>query len=257
MQSLADIVPDGVHRIKFARSPDGHLAAWGEVREGRMLIALRRRSRDGAWSKVQKLDFGDAAQYFDPAISSDGRTLAFFSDRAGGFGGMDIWVSAIDPNSLEIGSPRNAGATINTPGDEWAPGWSPDGTFLFSSDGRDTAGGHALFLAETARGSFGEARKLAGSLDSWQDDFDATFVDGETIVFSRGDAQKGPVQLFITRRVGGEWDLPQKLSATINCSDFVLGPAQIEHTFVWSARCDGDAAISVHAIESSLLSIEQ
>jgi WD40 repeat protein len=66
-----------------------------------------------------------------PVISKDGLSLYFGSDRAGGFGGIDIWVaqrlSVDDPWE----TPINLGSNINTSGTENAPALSPDGHWLF------------------------------------------------------------------------------------------------------------------------------
>lgn len=80
-----------------------------------------------------------------PCISPDGKTLYFVSNRPGGFGGLDIWISRKQPNGT-WGKPSNAGAKINSPGDEKAPFMHPDGvSFYFSSTGWKGLGGYDLF----------------------------------------------------------------------------------------------------------------
>jgi len=70
-----------------------------------------------------------------PAISPDGRTLYFISNRPGGSGGYDIWKSTIT-NDAKWGSAINLGPEINTPYDENTPFLHADGkTLYFSSDG--------------------------------------------------------------------------------------------------------------------------
>ena len=55
-----------------------------------------------------------------PYATPDGRRLYFASDRTGGMGGSDIWYVEIDDRGL-WSAPRNAGAEINTMGDESSP----------------------------------------------------------------------------------------------------------------------------------------
>src|SRR5581483_6014029 len=50
-----------------------------------------------------------------PAISKDGLSLYITSDRSGGFGGNDIWVSHRASRDAPWGAPVNLGSTINTP----------------------------------------------------------------------------------------------------------------------------------------------
>ncbi len=80
-------------------------------------------------------------------ISCDGRTIYFASNREGGLGGTDIWVSRL----LEGGvwdEPVNLGAPINTPGDEEAPFITNDGkTLFFSSTGHQGLGEQDIFLS--------------------------------------------------------------------------------------------------------------
>ena len=80
------------------------------------------------------------------AITPDGRMLVFASDRAGGGGGMDLWLSVRDRNG-EYGAPVNLGPTINTPGNEFSPSFAPDGvTLYFASTGHEGFGGSDLFV---------------------------------------------------------------------------------------------------------------
>ncbi|MCB0637539.1 MAG: PD40 domain-containing protein, partial [Lewinella sp.] len=80
------------------------------------------------------------------AISCDGSRLYFASNRAGGLGGTDLWMSERLPNGL-WSSPQNLGAPINTPDDEEAPFISNDGkTLYFSSTGHLGLGEQDIFM---------------------------------------------------------------------------------------------------------------
>lgn len=70
-----------------------------------------------------------------PALAPDG-TLFFSSNRAGGYGGQDIWYCLYNWNTKTWESARNAGPVVNTNKDEIGPFVSADGTMLlFSSNG--------------------------------------------------------------------------------------------------------------------------
>lgn len=80
-----------------------------------------------------------------PAISCDGTTMYFTSNREGGQGGTDIWISTLAPDGIWT-IPVNAGPTINSKGDEEAPYIAPDGiTLYFSSDGHPGLGEADIF----------------------------------------------------------------------------------------------------------------
>jgi len=70
-----------------------------------------------------------------PALSKDGLSLYFNSNRPGGFGGNDIWVSQRASRDDAWGAPVNLGPTINTASNEDTPSFSRDGhTMYFNSD---------------------------------------------------------------------------------------------------------------------------
>jgi outer membrane protein OmpA-like peptidoglycan-associated protein len=82
-----------------------------------------------------------------PSLSSDGRTLYFSSDRPGGQGLHDIWVSHRDEYG-QWSQPENLGDSVNTSGVEMSPFIHPDNQSLyFSSDGHIGLGGYDLFVA--------------------------------------------------------------------------------------------------------------
>jgi len=106
--------------------------------------------RDGKWSVPEPVveintDFHDRM----PSISQDGHYLFFSSDRPGGFGRDDIWVSEYDFAAKRWGKPRNAGRTINTPSSEVTPAIHSDNiTLYFSSDRAGGAGGYDVYVTQ-------------------------------------------------------------------------------------------------------------
>ena len=74
--------------------------------------------------------------FFDggPAISSDGLELYFVSDRPGGSGSFDLWVTTRATPSDPWGEAVNLGPTINSSVGEWYPSISADGLVLFFQD---------------------------------------------------------------------------------------------------------------------------
>jgi len=70
-----------------------------------------------------------------PAVSPDGYTLYFVSNRPGGIGGYDLWKTSLNAEG-EWSKPVNLGPDINTIYDENTPFVHPDGkTLYFSSNG--------------------------------------------------------------------------------------------------------------------------
>lgn len=98
------------------------------------------------WTPVKKLNrnINTGAWESHASISPDGKQLYFTSDRKGGLGGLDIYVS--DWEDGNWGPAHNLGPTINTPFDEETPFMLKDGkTLYFSSQGHFNMGGFDVF----------------------------------------------------------------------------------------------------------------
>ncbi len=105
--------------------------------------------REGRPTRVRNLAEINS-KYWDsnPFITADGNELYFSSDRPGGRGGTDLWVSRKLANG-KWGSPTNLGSTINSRYDEKAPWVLPDNaTLIFSSDGITGSDGFDLYMAK-------------------------------------------------------------------------------------------------------------
>jgi Tol biopolymer transport system component len=77
-----------------------------------------------------------------PHLSRDGRSLYFASDRPGGSGSVDIWVSTRGSSDGPWSSPVNVTGDVNTPFNDRAPALSRDGHLLFFAS--DRPGGFGL-----------------------------------------------------------------------------------------------------------------
>jgi outer membrane protein OmpA-like peptidoglycan-associated protein/outer membrane protein assembly factor BamD (BamD/ComL family) len=82
-----------------------------------------------------------------PSLSADGRAIYFTSNRKGGQGGRDIWVSYRQKDG-KWGTPQNVGDIINSPYNDQSPFIHADNqTLYFMSDGHPGMGGPDLFFS--------------------------------------------------------------------------------------------------------------
>lgn len=161
------------------------------------------------WSVPEPLVAEINSEYWETHAnrSADGKTIAFVSDRPGGFGGRDIWFMRKLPNG-KWSKVQNAGPVINTPYNEESPFLHPDGTSLyFSSEGHNTMGGFDVFQSRIdPGGEWGEPENIGYPVNTTGDDvFFVPTSDGKRAYFSsRRDGGMGEQDLYIIGMVNAD-----------------------------------------------------
>ena len=110
--------------------------------------------KNNRWSRIKSLGKNINTRYWESSgfITPDGRTLYFSSNREGGLGDLDIWVSNVDAKG-KWGVPRNLGPTINSPYNEDSPYFDTDNNaLLFSSLGRTGMGDYDIYVSYLEQG---------------------------------------------------------------------------------------------------------
>lgn len=147
-QNLGENVNSKDHDAVSAISADGQ----------KVLIYLGRKDNAGdlyecvlngdVWSKPESLgknvntkDYHESSACYSP----DGNTIYFVSDKPGGLGAHDIYITRKDEKG-KWGPAENIGSVINTKYDEEGVYMHPDGkTLYFSSKGHNSIGGYDIF----------------------------------------------------------------------------------------------------------------
>lgn len=139
------------------------------------------------WSKAQPLNKNINTTYWETSacISADGRKLYYTSNRPGGYGELDIYVSELGANG-EWGKGINLGPTINTHGNEDAPFIHADGiTLYFGSNGHVGLGEHDIFKSEFKDGKWQKAKNVGYPINSADyENFYIVSEDNKTAYFS-------------------------------------------------------------------------
>lgn len=139
---------------------------------------------NNGWSERQNLGAAINTEYWEsaPCLSPDKKYLYFASDRPGGYGGSDIYVSTRMANG-KWSLPQNLGSTINTGGDESCPFIHADNeTFYFNSNGHEGFGGTDLFLSKKSTNGFLIPQNLG---------FPINTINDEGSLFVTADASTG------------------------------------------------------------------
>lgn len=99
------------------------------------------------------------------------KIVFFSSDRAGGFGGFDVWYCTVNEQG-EFGEAINAGAAVNSLGDEICPFFDVENERLyFSSDWHTGMGGFDIFYTHCPNLQFESPQNLGAPVNSSFNDF--------------------------------------------------------------------------------------
>lgn len=109
------------------------------------LWVTTRPTKDDPWEEPVNLGptVNTSANDGAPSISADGRTLFFLSDRLGGYGHYDLWMTRRATTDQPWEEPVNLGPQVNTSARESAPDISADGSTLYFNS--DQPGGSGMF----------------------------------------------------------------------------------------------------------------
>ena len=154
-----------------------------------------------------------------PSLSADGRTLYFVSNRRGGFGSRDIYVSQQN-EAGEWQSPQNVGSSINTSFDDISPFIHPNGQRLyFATNGRLGFGGFDIYFSDKKSASEWLAPTNFGYPINTHDDEVSMFIssDGAKGYYSHEERTKESVLSTLY-----EIDIPPKLQVE-HKSSYVFG----------------------------------
>ena len=178
-------------------SPDGRMMIFAKGNSGKSsgtadVNLYWARYRNRRWTDPQPLNINVPDSWdSSPAMSSDGRTLYFASNRPGGYGGTDIYQAKLSRRGRWV-DVKNMGDVINTPGNELFPYAANDGKLYFSSDGHPGLGGLDMFSAVRESGKVNIV-SMGPPINSVGDDFGLYLFNP-----SRG--------FFTSNRPGGQGD---------------------------------------------------
>ncbi|WP_228713971.1 OmpA family protein [Arundinibacter roseus] len=152
--------------------------------------------QDGGWTNVQELPFNsDEYSTGHPALSRDGRSLYFVSDRPGGLGGTDVYVARQENGSWS--QPVNLGAPVNTKGDEMFPFIDESGNLYFASNGQANGlGGLDIYFTQLPLKSTTEVTHLDSPINSKADDFGLITDGRRSMGFLSSNRRNGDDDIF-------------------------------------------------------------
>lgn len=202
-ESLSDNVNTSFHDACVAFSPSGNdliIYRTDEKKTGGDLFISH---YDGTkWSTPEKLGSEINSEYLEASacFSSSGNEIIFSSNRPGGFGGKDLYITRKFMNG-KYSLPYNLGALINTPEDEDAPFIDKnDNSLYFSSKGHNSMGEYDIFRSEfnAELDRWSEPQNLGVPINSTNDDIYFTKLEdnGKALFSSRREGGFGDADIY-------------------------------------------------------------
>jgi OOP family OmpA-OmpF porin len=139
---------------------------------GRCDLYESRKTGD-VWSTPRNLGpmVNSPAWESQPSLSADGRVLYFVSDRKGGAGKADIYVSLQHSPGVWTKA-RNLGPSVNSPYDERSPFIHANGrTLFFATDGRPGFGGFDIFWSDWADSTWSKPANFGYPINNFEDQY--------------------------------------------------------------------------------------
>ena len=150
-----------------------YFTEWSQKGNKTILAIYHSDLRNNTWSAPKKLNAqinADGFNALQPFVTSNAKRLFFVSDRPGGVGGYDIWVSSLDDNGDALNA-VNLGQTVNTSADEEAPFYdNVTGRLVYSSKGFVGLGGFDFFESFENGGRWSTPINLGYPINSSKDD---------------------------------------------------------------------------------------
>lgn len=168
------------------------------------------------WSEPENMgpDVNSNVWDSEPSLSADGRTLYFSSERKGGFGNRDIYVTYLqDDDTWSVA--ENLGKNVNSSGWEVTPFIHADGKHLyFASDGYQGFGGYDIYVSRLKNGEWSKPKNLGYPINT---------EGNEGSLFITPDFKKGYYEKYTREGRNShseiyEFDFPEALSPGYQCT---------------------------------------
>lgn len=196
---------EGGGLVAFARNKIKNGGAHVTGDDSKHSLYIGELTSNGDWKEEQSFrynEFGTSTAF--PCLAFDGSALYFASNRVGGYGGYDIYVSY--KKEGEWTYPTNLGPNINSKGNEITP-FFVDETLYFASDYMHGMGGYDIFSTSVSGGQWSFPTNLGNGINSPGDDYYPAKKRGSDLL------------LFSSNRLGGKGNDDIYLAAPISADE--------------------------------------
>jgi hypothetical protein len=175
-----------------------------------------------------------SASEWGPSFSADYLEMFFFSNRPGGLGDWDIWVTTRETVDDDWGTPFNLGAPVNSSFVDITAALSPNGLELYFSTTRPGGIGYEdiwVTRRESKNNPWGPPVNLGQPANSSTLDYGAFIsADGLELYFNsmrHGGVGSQNHDLYVMRRatISDDWGAPANLGPVVNGPSHDIAPS--------------------------------
>jgi len=215
------IISTAKNELNSVFSPKGD-EFFFSIHTGERYVMMYTRQINGVWTKPSVFLFSGEYSDVDMALSPDGNTLYFCSNRPSIWEGrqMDVWYCLRTSDGWS--EPQNLGKPVNSAQDETYPWITANGTMYLASSRAGGMGDKDLYCAILKNGKYAEPVHLGEAINSEFGEGDTYIAPDESYlivgswgrpdVYGRGD-------LYISfKKKDGTWSKIVNMGDTINTS---------------------------------------
>jgi hypothetical protein len=263
------IVNTGQYTRDFTLSPDGkELYFVVIVGQYELSYIVGCRFENGRWTGPEVVPGLDkpGIHYIEPHISPDGRRFFFASNMPGpgkefAERDEDIWV--MERSGTGWGEPRNLGAPINTPGGEFFPTTTRDGTLYYTGP-EENGTGEGIYRSRFVDGHYAEPERLPAQVNAGKARYNAFFSPDDRLavipIYGHASHPEGVDYYVVFHNPDDTWSEPVSLGPLVNTKENDEHSASLspdgKYLFFMSPRMPPAESIPAHISYGYLRSLQ-
>lgn len=199
---------------------------------------------NGEWQDPQISSFSGRFNDLEPFLSPDNLKLYFVSNRPVSKDSintkdMDIWFVERSSKTSEWSQPKNIGAPINTPGDEFYPSVASNGNLYFTTIKKELESQDDIFMSKWENNTYNEPIKLGEGVNTKGAEYNAFIAPDESYIIFGGWRRAnglGSGDMYISENKNGEWSMAKNLGEQINSKGMEFCPFVNNGTLYFTSR---------------------
>ena len=207
-------------------------------------VIMKMEKKDGQWQNPEISSFSGRYTDLEPFLSPDNLKLYFVSNRpvskdSTNTKDMDIWYVERGSISESWSEPKNLGAPVNTPGDEFYPSVASNGNLYFTLIKPELESADDIFVSRWKDGAYTEPEILGEGVNTKGAEYNAFIAADESYLIFGGWRRPdglGSGDMYISRKVNDEWTTAENLGEKINSKYMEFCPFVLNGTLYFTSR---------------------